>query len=138
VLHEKCGVITFEFFVYKSSSWKSRSMCIAGKPINKLTSSLMTVALLSDRRADVILRPRSAKTMFGRFFVYRKNNYVLRLAVRILMYKICHILTWPTRHDDTSGHERAIPRRSDAYRSVVWCECPQPIPLIRTSHVTLR
>jgi len=28
-----------------------------------MTSSLMTVALLSDRRAAVILRPKSAKTI---------------------------------------------------------------------------
>lgn len=37
-------------------------------PIKILTSSLMTVALLRDRRADVILRPKSARTILPALF----------------------------------------------------------------------
>lgn len=100
---------------------------VAGEPISKLTSSLMTVALLSDRRADVILRPRSAKTMFGRFFFLRvyvrpRKNCVLRLAVRTPTYKICHhVPTWPTRHDDTSGGERATTSQVQVGRARYEC-----------------
>lgn len=34
--------------------------------------------------------------------------YSAELAVRMLTYKICHHVPWPTRHDDTSGRERAV------------------------------
>lgn len=61
-----------------------------------LTSSLMTVALLRDRSADVILRPKSARTILLRLFnlyVNKRKNYITdevhNLVIEQSLSKFC-------------------------------------------------
>jgi hypothetical protein len=120
----RCGIPAFGFSVYKSlSSWESTFHAI----LRGRTNDKQTHLFIDDGR--IAERPQGGRNLTpevrqnhvwtltrSRPGCEKKNMYSAGLAVRMLTYKICHHVPWPTRHDDTSGRERAVTRENDGRR----------------------